>query len=71
MEIGDKITEQQFKRCEQIEKSVKKFVSEGKQKIYSDADPIRLWVSILKTHKEAINMNQLFMREADSRNGKY
>ena len=68
---SDQISDHQYKRCEQIERGVKAHLQEGKERIYSDACPLRLWASILKEHKEGPEMMKLFIRECDSRNGKY
>jgi len=71
LEIPTQISENQKKRCEQIEQGVRKHLQQGNDKIYSDACPIRLWTSILKYHKEAPEFMKAFMRECDTRNGKY
>ena len=71
LEVPTQISENQKKRCEQIEQGVRKHLQQGKDKIYSDACPIRLWTSVLKYHKEAPELMKAFMRECDARNGKY
>ena len=71
MSVPDKISEHQKKLCEQIKKGVEKHLAQGLEKVYSDACPVRLWVSILRHHKEAPDMMRSFMREADTMGGKY
>ena len=71
LKVGTQITEAQLKRLNQVKAGVQAHIASNQDRVWSAADPIRLWVSVLKNHPDACRINQQLQKEAASKNFKY